>query len=115
MTDRLDQLKEAIRRPLPLAYHPLYRFYEGGSLTRQFRGVPDRPDDWWSEDWVGSCTEANHADPDGNAQGLSSIELPGLPAMTLKEIIAALPEEMVGARFAERFGPIPGVLVKLLS
>ena len=115
MTDDAVKLREAIRRPLPLAYHPLYRFYEGGSLTRRFRGLPDRPDDWWSEDWVGSCTEANNADPDGNAQGLSSIELPGLPAMTLKEIIAALPEEMVGARFAERFGPIPGVLVKLLS
>jgi hypothetical protein len=28
----LDQLRAAIRRPLPLAYHPLYRFYEGGSL-----------------------------------------------------------------------------------
>jgi len=62
MTDRLDQLRAAIRRPLPLAYHPLYRFYEGGSLTRQFRGLPDRPDDWWPEDWVGSCTAANNPD-----------------------------------------------------
>jgi len=33
----------------------------------------------------------------------------------LREVIEALPEEMVGARFAERFGPIAGVLVKLLS
>jgi hypothetical protein len=49
MADRLSQLRAAITRPLPLAYHPLYRFYEGGSLTRQFRGLPDRPDDWWSE------------------------------------------------------------------
>ena len=53
-----DAIRDAIRRPLPLAYHPLYRFYEGGSLTRRFRGLPDRPDDWWSEDWVGSCTRA---------------------------------------------------------
>jgi hypothetical protein len=42
MTERLNQLREAIRRPLPLAYHPLYRFYEGGSLTRRFRGLPRR-------------------------------------------------------------------------
>ena len=56
MDDRLDQLREAVRRPLPLAYHPLYRFYEGGSLTRAFRGLPAGADDWWSEDWVGSCT-----------------------------------------------------------
>ena len=63
----LTTLREQIRRPLPLPYHPLYRFYEGGSLTRRFRGLPERPDDWWSEDWVGSCTCANNAGPDGRA------------------------------------------------
>ena len=77
MTATPGRLREAIRRPLPLAYHPLYRFYEGGSMTRAFRGLPERPDDWWSEDWVGSCTQANNDDPDGHAQGLSSVELPG--------------------------------------
>ena len=56
MTGQPGPLADAVRRPLPLAYHPLYRFYEGGSLTRAFRGLPERPDDWWSEDWVGSCT-----------------------------------------------------------
>ena len=34
--------RDDLRRPLPLAYHPLYRFYEGGALTRQFRGLPQR-------------------------------------------------------------------------
>ena len=24
-----------------------------------------RPDDWWSEDWVGSCTRASNNDPHG--------------------------------------------------
>ena len=115
MTDRLDQLRDAIRRPLPLAYHPLYRFYEGGSLTRQFRGLPDRPDDWWSEDWVGSCTTANNGDPDGREQGLSSVDLPGIGIVPLKDVVEALPEEMVGTAFAQRWGPITGVLVKLLS
>lgn len=102
-------------RPLPLAYHPLYRFYEGGSLTRQFRGLPDRPDDWWSEDWVGSCTAAGNCDPDGRTQGMSPVDLPGIGTMELREIVEALPQEMVGAGFAERWGPITGVLVKLLS
>lgn len=111
----LGCLREAIRRPLPLAYNPLYRFYEGGSLTRAFRGEPERPDDWWSEDWVGSCTEATNRDPDGRPQGLSWVQLPGIGEMPLPEVIEALPEEMVGASFAERWGPITGVLVKLLS
>jgi mannose-6-phosphate isomerase len=115
MTGQLSQLREGIRRPLPLAYHPLYRFYEGGSLTRAFRGLPERPDDWWSEDWVGSCTCANNADPDGRAQGLSSVDLPGVGSIALNDVVEALPEEMVGAGFAQRWGPITGVLVKLLS
>jgi mannose-6-phosphate isomerase len=108
-------LREAIARPLPLAYHPLYRFYEGGSLTREFRGLPGRPDDWWSEDWVGSCTQAGNDDPDGRPQGLSTVDLPGTGPVTLQDLVQTRPEEMVGADFAGRWGPISGVLVKLLS
>src|SRR5215831_2665323 len=115
VTGQPSRLREAVRRPLPLAYHPLYRFYEGGSLTRSFRGLPERPDDWWSEDWVGSCTRANNDDPDGRAQGLSHVGLPGGGTITLKDLVEARPEEMVGAGFAGRWGPITGVLVKLLS
>jgi hypothetical protein len=89
VTGLLDHLREAIRRPLPLAYHPLYRFYEGGSLTRSFRGLPERPDDWWSEDWVGSCTCAGNTDPSGRAQGLSPVEVPGVGPVALKEIVEA--------------------------
>ncbi|HUA31750.1 MAG TPA: hypothetical protein VMC03_22925 [Streptosporangiaceae bacterium] len=109
------ELLEAIRRPLPLAYHPLYRFYEGGSLTRQFRGLPDRPDDWWSEDWVGSCTRANNDGPDGRPQGFSDVTLPGGRTVALRDLIEAFPQELVGAAFAARWGPNTGVLVKLLS
>jgi mannose-6-phosphate isomerase len=113
--DRRGRLRDAIRRPLPLTYHPLYRFYEGGSLTRRFRGLPDRPDDRWSEDWVGSCTPAGGDDPDGRPQGLSTVCLDGAGTITLAEIVQELPEEMVGAPFAGRWGPVTGVLVKLLS
>jgi mannose-6-phosphate isomerase len=115
MNDRLGRLREAIRRPLPLAYHPLYRFYAGGLLTRAFRGLPSRPDDWWSEDWVGSCTRAGNDDPGGRPQGMSPVDLPGVGPVTLSDIVEALPEEMVGAHFAATWGPITGVLVKLLS
>jgi mannose-6-phosphate isomerase len=105
----------AIRRPLRLPYNPLYRFYEGGSLTRDFRRLPNRPDDWWSEDWVGSCTLANNAGPDGEPQGLSQVDVEGMGQVALRDIVEASPEEMVGAAFASRYGPITGVLVKLLS
>ena len=114
-TGRAARLAKAVKRPLPLAYHPLYRFYAGGALTRQFRGLTPGADDWWSEDWVGSCTLANNTDPQGRPQGLSTVEVAGEGAVTLAALVEALPEEMVGARFAHRWGPITGVLVKLLS
>jgi len=112
---RVAAARSAIRLPLPLAYHPLYRFYEGGALTREFRGEPQRPDDWWSEDWVGSCTLAGNTDPDGHPQGLSTVEVAGLGVVTLRQLVEWLPAEMVGERFAERWGATTGVLVKLLS
>ncbi len=114
-TDRLASMRDGVRQPLRLGYHPLYRFYDGGSLTRAFRGLPEGEDDYWSEDWVGSCTCANNPDPGGRTQGLSTVELPGLGEVTLEDLVEALAEEMVGARFAERWGAITGVLVKLLS
>ena len=116
MNARLAALGDLVHGPLWLPYHPLYRFYEGGSLTRAFRGLPNRPDDWWSEDWVGSCTLANNADAEGRPQGLSTIEtsVEGGP-VTLLELVEAEPEAMVGASFAARWGPVAGLLVKLLS
>jgi mannose-6-phosphate isomerase len=115
LSDREGELRQAIRRPLGLSYHPLYRFYDGGSMTRRFRGLEEGGDDYWSEDWVGSCTCANNADPNGLTQGLSMVQLPGIGSVSIKDLVETLPEEMVGERFAERWGPTTGVLVKLLS
>jgi mannose-6-phosphate isomerase len=113
--DEKRLLRDALRHPLRLPYHPLHRFYSGGSLVRTFRGIPDTPDDWRSEDWVGSCTVAGNPDPDGNQQGLSTVEIPEAGSVTLKSLIELFPEEMLGADFVERWGPTPGVLVKILS
>jgi mannose-6-phosphate isomerase len=102
---------DVLRRPLPLAYHPLYRFYEGGALTRAFRGLPERPDDWWSEDWVGSCTCAGNAGPDGRPQGLSTVNLPGAGPVTLASLAQAWPAEMgrtdVLVKLLSPSGPVP--------
>jgi mannose-6-phosphate isomerase len=114
-TGRAARLAAAVKRPLPLPYHPLYRFYKGGALTRAFRGITHRPDDWWSEDWVGSCTLANNTDPQGRPQGLSTVDIPGEGPVPLLELAETLPGDMVGERFAQHWGPGTGVLVKLLS
>src|SRR6201990_2243832 len=110
MTSRASE-RQSLRRPLPLPYHPLYRFYEGGALTRQFRGLPERPDDWWSEDWVGSCTCAGNPDPDGRSQGLSVVELPRFGSVTLKGLSDRWPLEMgrtdVLVKLLSPSGPVP--------
>jgi mannose-6-phosphate isomerase len=112
---RQDMLRDSIRRPLMLPYHPLYRFYKGGGLVRDFRGVPGRPDDWWSEDWVGSCTIAGNKGPDGSEQGLSVVDAAGLGPVPLKGLVETFPEEILGERFAGCFGPDIAFLVKMLS
>jgi mannose-6-phosphate isomerase len=110
-----DLLRDIVRRPIPLPYHPLYRFYNGGGLVRKFRGLAETDDGWWSEDWVGSCTVAGNRGPDGAEQGLSLVEVKGAGPVTLKSLVESFPEEMLGARFAERFGPDIAFLVKILS
>jgi mannose-6-phosphate isomerase len=112
---RQDMLRDSIRRPLPLPYHPLYRFYKGGGLVRSFRGVSGSQDDWWSEDWVGSCTLAGNSGPDGSPQGLSVVDIAGLGPVALKSLVETFPEEMLGSSFVERWGPTTAVLVKILS
>jgi len=110
-----DLRLDAIRRPLQLPHHPLYRFYQGGGLAQEFRGLPAPKDSWWSEDWVGSVTSAGNPDPDGNVQGLSRVDVPGVGEVTLRELVETYPEEMIGTAFADRWGVTTGVLVKLLA
>lgn len=38
--DEKRLLHDALRHPLRLPYHPLHRFYSGGSLVRTFRKSP---------------------------------------------------------------------------
>jgi mannose-6-phosphate isomerase len=77
--------------------------------------LPEAEDDWWSEDWVGSVTEAGNRDPEDHPQGLSRVALDGIGEVSLRALVEALPDEMVGAGFAQRWGKTTGVLVKLLS
>jgi mannose-6-phosphate isomerase len=112
---RQKLLREAIKRPLMFPYHPLYRFYKGGGMVRKFRSIPGRSDDWWSEDWVGSCTIAGNKGPDGADQGLSIVDVSGLGPVTLKSLVETFPQEILGERFVERCGTTTAMLVKILS
>ena len=115
MTERDERLRAAIVRPLRLDYHPVHRFYQGGKLIEQFRGLPEPRDHDRPEDWVGSCTLAANPDRQGRPQGLSTVEVDGVGAAPLVELVERFPEPMLGTRFVARWGVTPGVLVKLLG
>jgi mannose-6-phosphate isomerase len=92
--------------PIVLGPNPVERFYAGGARIAAFRGT-----DSWSrtapEDWVGSVTAVA-----GERERGRSV-LPG--GGSLAEALAADPEWFLGSRHAERFGPDPAMLVKLLD
>lgn len=115
MTTRTSALLDVARRPIPMPHHPLQRFYDGGALTQQFRGLPNPLDSAWSEDWVGSTTTANNPGPDGRPQGLSTVAVADGTMIALADLIRAIPEDMLGTASLHRFGPTSGLLVKLLS
>ncbi len=92
--------------PLRLPGNQLHRFYSGGEAISRFRGAP-ATDDHAPEDWVGSTA---------TVFGEGETGLSRLPdGRALRDAIAAEPEAFLGTEHAERFGPGPALLVKLLD
>ena len=89
-----------------LAPNQLHRFYRGGEAIARFRGVAF-DDEYAPEDWIGSTTTI-HGE---NELGLSSLP----DGRLVRDAIVADPEAFLGAAHAERYGPDPALLVKLLD
>jgi mannose-6-phosphate isomerase len=104
-----------LNRPLPMHFNPVHRFYTGGGLTQRFRGMTRPTDSLWSEDWVGSTTTASNLDPTNQPQGLTRVTVEGGATLTLQALVERFPEQMLGRASLEAFGPVTGVLVKMLS
>ena len=81
--DRRDRLRRGDPAAAAARLPPAVPVLRGRLADPAFRGLPDRPDDWWSEDWVGSCTQAGNDDPEGRPQGLSTVDLHGVGTVTL--------------------------------
>jgi mannose-6-phosphate isomerase len=93
-------------QPIVLVPNQIHRFYRGGEAIARFRGIT--PGDHFApEDWVGSGT------PVFGSETLGVTTLPD--GRTVREAVIADPEGFLGERHAERFGPEPGLLVKLLD
>lgn len=110
----MTTLADTLRDPIPLGPNRIARFYRGGRLLNEFRGLPDAVDDGRPEDWVGSATRV--WTPPGTAAselGPSTVMLDGA-ALTLAEVLAREPEALLGPGHAALHGTL-GLLVKLLD
>lgn len=92
-------------RPVLLDENRFVRFYRGGPRIDAFRHRPPGATDL-PEDWVGSTTSAL-----GSAQGLTRLA----DGQLLRDAIARDPIGFLGREHVGRYGPDPGLLVKLLD
>ena len=93
-------------RPQLLPPNQFHRFYRGGARIDALRGVPEG-EDGRPEDWIGSTATSFGSD----TEGLSALE----DGRSLRDAIAADPEDYLGPDHVERFGADPALLVKLLD
>ncbi|CAN5746586.1 class I mannose-6-phosphate isomerase [soil metagenome] len=93
-------------KPLFLAPNQPRRFFRGGGAIARLRGL-DVSDDHVPEDWIASTTTI-FAQPDAGLTRLPD-------GRWLSEAIAADPQGWLGAPHADRYGPDPALLVKLLD
>jgi mannose-6-phosphate isomerase len=93
-------------RPQPLPPNVLRHFYAGGARIAALRGI-ELDSDHMPEEWLGAVNTMFGED----RRGLSRLE----DGTLVRDAIAADPEAYLGPAHAKRFGPDPGLLVKLLD
>jgi mannose-6-phosphate isomerase len=93
-------------KPQVLPPNVLKHFYEGGRRIAALRGI-ELESDHMPEEWIGATsTMFGHAE-----RGLSRFE----DGTLVRDAVRADPEAYLGAEHTARYGPDPGLLVKLLD
>ena len=111
-----DELKPMIERPIYLAPNTYLHFYNGGKLRAKFMGEPDPQDDFRSEEWIFSTNRAVTPGRDNPVdKGQSRVEMPSGEIILLQDILKSFPEETLGAKHFEKYGPYLGVLFKIFD
>jgi mannose-6-phosphate isomerase len=93
-------------QPVKLPGNQLPRFYRGGARIAAFRRFPG-DHEYAPEEWIASTT---------TVFGSETLGLSRLPdGRLLRDAVRADPERYLGGSHVARFGPDPGLLVKLLD
>jgi mannose-6-phosphate isomerase len=93
-------------KPQLLPPNVLGHFYAGGARIARLRGI-ELESDHMPEEWIGAVNTAFGHDE----RGLSRLE----DGTLLRDALAADPDGFLGSAHTARFGPDPGLLVKLLD
>lgn len=114
--DLKAEMAQLLGKPIYLEPNPILHFYNGGKLRAEFIGEPDPKDDFRSEDWIFSTNRAitpgRENPPD---KGISRVKLPSGKTVLLTQLIEAFPEETVGRKHCEKYGPRVAILVKVFD
>ncbi|MEW6237307.1 MAG: class I mannose-6-phosphate isomerase [Candidatus Omnitrophota bacterium] len=111
-----EELKKLLERPVHLAPNTYLHFYNGGKLRAKFMGEPDPKDDFRSEEWIFSTNRAVTPGRDNPPdKGYSRVQMPSGEIALLQDLLQAFPEETLGGKHYEKFGPNLGVLLKIFD
>ncbi|MFH1743972.1 MAG: class I mannose-6-phosphate isomerase [bacterium] len=112
----VDDYRKLLSAPVALAPNTYLHFYNGGKLRAEFVGEKDPKDDFRSEEWIFSTNRAITPGRDNPPdKGFSRVQMPDGSIVLLQEILKALPNETMGAKHFEKFGPNLGVLLKIFD
>lgn len=99
--------------PVRLKGERVWRTYVGGKNLGRLHGESDARDDHFPEEWMYSITRAFNAGREDIEEGICRVD--DGSGRTLKELIEADPEGMLGKEHTRRWGSQPGVLIKLID
>jgi mannose-6-phosphate isomerase len=102
-------------KPFKLSRNRVWRTYAGGAFLEQWQGSANPADSSFPEEWVASTVIASNAGREEVVEGLSRIELDHGSSITLKDLIAANPVDVLGQRHIARHETATAVLVKVLD
>ncbi len=99
-----------------IAPNRVWRTYPGGMTLDKMEGLPSPRDGHFPEDWLISTTRAcNAGREDFQDEGISAVMTEGGARMRLTDLLAAHPDEILGAAHCRAFGASAGFLLKFLD
>lgn len=101
-----------MNEPIKLRPATAWRTYIGGSKIRELHGNDNTADDNFPEEWIMSIVTARNSGRENIVEGISRVFESDI---TLSDLIAEAPIEMLGEKHYRKHGLSLGVLVKLID